>query len=154
MFRASKNGVIEDKDVALLQDFKARIDKTFANKLNGKTESISTDGAATAIDVSTLDCSYKLKDNENVIKMTFDEKQKVSAITLREDITQSRRVEEFKIYAKTAAGYLKIYEGTVIGSEKICLINPLLVHNTDEIKIVFTQSRSNPVIRTIEAFEK
>lgn len=91
-------------------------------------------------------------DNENIIRITFDEKQKISTIVLSEDVTRSQRVEEFKIYAKTAAGYLKIYDGTVIGSKKICLISPLLAKSAKEFDIVITQSRSNPVIENVEVY--
>lgn len=147
----TKEGVIADKDVQLLQDFKSRIDKRFANKLTTTIEAVSGD-RATAFDGSGQGNSYRMTDDENLIRLTFDEKKKVSTIVLQEDITQSQRVEEFKIYAKTAAGYLKIYDGTVIGSKKICLISPLLARKTDEILIVITQSRSNPVIRTVEAY--
>lgn len=151
----TKEGVIADKDVKLLQDFKARIDKTFETKLDPVVNAVSVREAGERgayIDVSGPECSYQLADNESVLRLSFKEKQKVSAIVLREDITQSQRVEAFKIYAKTPMGYLKIYEGTVIGSKKICLIHPLLTKSTTEIDIVITQSRSNPVIRTVEAY--
>ena len=146
----TKDGVIADKDVELLQDFKARIDKKFAEKLSPVVEAVGEDSAV-PIDFSA-DGSYKLSDNENVIRLTFDEKQKVSTIVLSEDVTQSQRVEEFRIYAKTAAGYLKIYDGTVIGSKKICLISPLLAKSAKEFDIVITQSRNNPVIENVEAY--
>lgn len=149
----NKDGVIAEKDVALLQDFKKRIDKTFAHRLNPVTELSGKEDTGRAVDLSGPGCSEKLQDEEFVLRLKFDQKETVSAIVLREDITQSQRVEAFKIYAKTAAGYLKIYDGTVIGSKKICLIDPWLVKNTDEIDIVFTQSRSNPVLRTVEAYD-
>lgn len=147
----NKDGVIADKDVKLLQDFKARIDKTFEKKLSPKTQAVGKESAH-EIDVSCGETSYRMGDNENVIRLSFDEKQKVSAIVLQEDITQSQRVEAFKIYAKTPMGYLQVYKGTVIGSKKICLINPMLAKSATEFDIVITQSRSNPVIRTVEAY--
>lgn len=147
----TKEGVIADKDIDLLKDFKSRIDKRFANQLSPVIEAVSGE-RATAFDGSDKTNSYRMEDDENLIRLTFDNRQKVSTIVLQEDITQSQRVEEFKIYAKTAAGYLKIYDGTVIGSKKICLISPLLARKTDEILIVITQSRSNPVIRTVTAY--
>lgn len=148
----TKDGVIADKDVKLLQDFKARLDKTFKTKLDITTEAVSKDSAKD-IDLSNLDCSYKLEDTENAVRVKLDGRHRVSAVNIREDIRFSQRVEEFKIYAKTAAGYLKIYDGTVIGGKKICLISPLLSRSTDELLIVFTQSRSNPYLRTVEVFE-
>lgn len=147
----NKDGVIAKKDVKLLEEFKARLDKTFKTQLDVKTEALSINGASTPVDVSNLECSYKLADNENAISVKLDGMHKISAVNLREDITQSQRVEEFKIYAKTDKGYVDIYNGTVIGSKKICLIDSSV--KTDELLIVFTQSRSNPYIRTIEVFE-
>lgn len=148
----SKDGVITESDVKLLQDFKKRIDKTFAEKLSPVIQVTGKEDNGQTVDFSSKEDHYMLKDGEYVLRLKFDQAKKVSTVVLREDITQSQRVEAFKIYAKTPAGYLKVYDGTVIGSKKICIINPLLVKSTKELDIVITQSRSNPVIRTVEAY--
>lgn len=148
----TKEGVIAEKDVKLLQDFKARIDKTFETKVPGKTFVLNKDSEK-EIDISTPEKSYRLADDEYMISVKLDEKSKVSTVVLQEDTTQSQRVEEFEVYAKVSGHYIKVATDTIIGSKKIVRLNPWFARNTDEIRIVFTQSRSNPVIRSVELYK-
>ncbi len=85
--------------------------------------------------------------------LTFGGKEKISALTFCEELSCSQRVEEFKIYAADGKGeYIPVYTGSVIGSGKIVrLKKPVL---TDEILIAVTQSRSNPVLKSIKAYRK
>ena len=144
----SMNGVIEKKHIRILEKFKSIVNKQLKNKLDFDfesssviPESIKTDG------------SYMLGDNENGLNLKFDSKQKVKTIVIREDTSFSQRVEEFEIYSKVAKDqYVRIYRGTVIGAKKIILLPSAAIPRTDELKIVFTQSRSNPVIRSVEVY--
>lgn len=146
----SKNGVIEDKDVEVLQEFKQIIDDTFKNKVE---YTATTNGKNLNYNIESDEDFYQLLGNESTITFTLNEKHKIKTIVLKEDIRYSQRVEEFEIYAKVPGGYKRIYKGTTIGSEKIAQIKFPYVRNTNEIKIVFTQSRYNPVIRTVELYE-
>lgn len=147
----SKNGIIEEKDVKLLQEYKANIDKTFENKLE-YTVSAGENENAELDKIKTPDGSYMLKNGESTLTFKFDQKSLVKTIVLQEDITASQRVEAFEVYVKTLGGYKKVSSNTVIGSKKIIRLDFPKVFKTDEVKIIFTQSRSNPVIRNIEFY--
>lgn len=149
----TKDGVIADKDIQILKEFKNNIDTAFSDKISGTVYASNVDGGENQINIESPDNSYMLQKNENAITVKLDEKSVVSTVVLQENITNSQRVEEYEIYAKTAAGYTKVYTGTVIGSKKIIRLNPFMCKSTSEIKIVFTQSRSNPVIRTVELYK-
>ena len=62
-----------------------------------------------------------------------------------------QRAEQFRIYARDEKGeYKAVEEGTVIGSRKIIRFKKSIV--TDELIIVITQSRSNPVLKDIKVY--
>lgn len=145
----SKNGVIEEKDVKLLKDFKKNVDSAFKTKLsfdisvNGNTSDglsrIKTDG------------SYMLKIGERAVKCGFKGEKNVATVVLREDIRHSQRIEEFKLIAETDKGLKCVYNGTVIGSKKIVRFKKPI--KATAFYLLITQSRSNPYIRSIEIFE-
>lgn len=89
---------------------------------------------------------------ESTLTFKFDSKEKVKTVVLQEDISQSQRIEAFEIWAKVPGGYKKVYSGTTVGSKKIVRLSGKDVRKTDEIKIIFTQSRSYPFIKNIQFF--
>lgn len=148
----SKNGIIEEKDIKILQKFRKIIDEAFTEKLDYCVTSDTEKENEELNAIKSPEGSYMFNEGEHTLTFKFDGKKKVKTIVLQEDITQSQRIEEFKVYAKVPGGYKKISSNTVVGSKKIIRLSPLNVRNTDEIKIVFTQSRSNPVLRNIEFY--
>lgn len=148
----SKNGVIEESDVKLLESFKKRVDKAFEKKLSfsARTES----GRDLSAALQSGENKEPLQKGDGVLTLTLSEKQRLKTLIIREDLTQSQRVEKFEVFFKSRRGYRKIYSGTTVGSKKIIRFSPLVSFPTDEIKIAFVQSRSNPVIRSIELFSR
>ena len=92
----------------------------------------------------------KLADDEYALKLNFGSKTKVSSLVLKENISFSQRVEDFDVYTKFGNGYKRVADCTVIGSQKIVRFNVPV--KTDELVIVFRQSRSNPVLSGISAY--
>ncbi|MBR5438134.1 MAG: alpha-L-fucosidase, partial [Clostridia bacterium] len=92
-----------------------------------------------------------LSDDEIGYTLKLDSKQSISALTLRENLAFSQRTEEFRIFVKNGKGeYTEVYKGTVIGSKKIVSFDKAVT--TDEIAVVVTQSRSNPVLTEIKIY--
>lgn len=146
----SKNGIIEEKEVKALQDFKSKIDKRFENEI--EYTAYNQNNQKMIDNLVNAQEGVMLTQLDSNITFRFDSKQKVRTIVLQEDISESQRVEGFEIYAKVPGGYKKIYTGTTIGSKKIVRLSGIHVRNTDEIKIIFTQSRSNPIIKNIQFY--
>lgn len=145
----SKNGVIEEKDVKLLKDFKAKVDEAFKTKLDFD---ITLNGAESdGLSLLKTDGSYMFKIGERAIKCDFKSEKKIATVVLREDIRHSQRIEEFKLVAETKKGLKRVYEGTVIGSKKIVRFKKPV--DAEALYILITQSRSNPYLRSVEIFE-
>lgn len=145
----SKNGVIEEKDVKLLKDFKANVDEAFKTKLDFD---ITVNGAESE-ELSKLktDGSYMFKLGERAVKCEFKGEKKIATVVLREDIRHSQRIEEFVLVAETKKGLKRVYKGTVIGSKKIVRFKKPV--DAEALYILITQSRSNPYLRSVEIFE-
>ena len=144
-----KNGLINKREIKTLQKFTKLITEPFEKEIkdvslftyspNGKCREIKGD-------------DLTLESEENGIRLRLLNKKQIKMISLREELTFSQRVEEFKVFAKGENGeYSEIYSGTVIGSRKIIKLESPV--NTDEILLIITQSRANPVLKDIRVYE-
>lgn len=143
-----KDGLINKREIRVLKKFTELINKPFKNEIDSlKFFTYCPDGNSREIS----DESIKLSFGETGVSVRSDEEVKIKSISLREDLSYSQRVEEFKVYAKKRNGDFKeIFCGTVIGSKKIIRLKRAV--STDELLIIVTQSRANPVLRDIRLF--
>lgn len=141
-----RRGLISDREIKTLKKFTKLITKPFESPLAYSASLINTSGENRPSDTAAV----KLGDDEYGVSLKFDGCSKISTIVLRENIEFSQRVEDFDIYAKSGAGYRRISKCTVIGSKKIVRLT--VPAYTDEIVIIFNQSRSNPVLSEISVY--
>ena len=155
----NQEGVIAEPDVEALRAFGEQIAHDFSKPVQnvcltvGSAAEMHADGQADAI---LTDGSYMMKDGEYILDLDFDGEKEISRVVLKEDISYSQRVEAFDVYAKVNGKYQKLEECTVIGSQKICRLDQNLKNpsKAEGIRIVIRQSRSNPVLRSIQLYEK
>lgn len=154
----SKNGVIEAPDVQALKEMGDRLQKDFSKPVEatlkvGNAEETKDNVVANSI---LSDGSYKLKDDEYILDFDFEGEKEITRVVLRENISYSQRVEAFDVYAKVNGKYQLIEAGTVIGSMRIVRMdqNRKNPGKAEGIRIVVRQSRSNPVLRSVQLFEK
>lgn len=143
-----KNGLVSKRELKTLAQFKKRIDSVLSRKLQGaKITLAKNEGTERTADFEKD--SVMLENGEYGLRIKFEKPQKTSALSIREDIRFSQRVESFALYVKTADGYKKQGDYTVIGTRKIIRLKKAY---TDEILLVITQSRSNPVIGEVSVY--
>lgn len=143
----NRHGLIGKSEIKRLKKFTRLISAPFNNEITDKklfAYSPNKEGRELTGE------SISLEDGETGVAFRSEKKQKISLLSFREDLRFSQRVEEFKVFAKTDSGYQNIYEGTVVGSRKIIRLKKPVT--TDEIVIVVTQSRSNPVLKDIRIY--
>ncbi|MBQ8503676.1 MAG: alpha-L-fucosidase [Clostridia bacterium] len=150
----NKDGLIGKSEVRRLQKFTSLVSKPFEKEIGNCSFSLVTkDGQKRKAD-ATFDEkgeSYTFGNDELAISVGFSKVQKLSMISLREDLTKSQRVEQFHILAKLEDGsFCQVYDGTVIGSRKIVRFEYPV--ETDEILILPTQVRDNPVLKDIHLY--
>ena len=80
------------------------------------------------------------------IELQLPELQRIGRVVLQENIRMSQRVERFVIEARTADGWVEVYDGTVIGYKKIAVLEPVM---TDAVRIRILDSRMQPTLRFV-----
>lgn len=140
-------GLIASREEKTLEKFAQLIKKPFENPVLLKEVSALGKESERKADFSKE--SVKFSDFEYALKLSLNEKTTVKTIVLSEDIRFSQRIEKYEIYAKTSGGYKLIKSNTIIGSKRIERIKGVL---TDEVVIVVTQSRGNPIIKNAQLY--
>ena len=112
----NKKGDLPKKFIKRLQTVSRRIENDFAERVDCKQKQID-------------EYTYELNFNTSCIQKAI----------LREDITQSQRVEKFEIIANGVT----VFKGETIGYKKICFFNSV---KTNKIIVKITQSRNAPVL--------
>ena len=149
----NRQGLIDKRNVEQLQSFTKLINAPFANEETLYASNLISDGYKLAPEALFENGEgYMLLEGEKGIQMIFGSAIKLKAITLRENLSFSQRVEAFEIYASKGKGFNKIYSGTVIGSKKIVRFNKPV--KATELLIVPTVSRGNPVLKDIRIYKK
>ncbi|MDR1630260.1 MAG: alpha-L-fucosidase [Oscillospiraceae bacterium] len=149
----SPRGVIEERDVKLLQEFKAHIDKVFALPVTTFSLSVlSQNEKRTPAGLESLKTggSYCFAKDEYILSCRFEREEQIAAIVIQEDIRHSQRVEAFSVFAGRDGQHENLADCTVIGSKRIIRLKEHV--RADEICFVFTQSRGNPVIKSVAFF--
>ncbi|MBQ9912612.1 MAG: alpha-L-fucosidase [Clostridia bacterium] len=143
-----KDGLINKREIKTLKKFTELITKPFEKEIS---DIAFYAYSPTGEDRVITDATVTLGKGETGVRLSFKDNKSITLLSFREDLTYSQRIEEFRIFAKKASGeYSNIYTGTVVGSRKIVrLENPV---NTDEILIIITQARANPVIKDIRIY--
>ena len=141
----NKDGLIDKREIRTLQKFTSLINEPFRSEIKDFRLTLIADDETERAYPENGSCTFR--DDESIVKISFEKSQKVSTVVIREDLCFSQRVESFRLYAKSVNGYTEIYKGTVIGSKKIVRLNKKV--QTDEILFAVTGTRGNPVIRDI-----
>ena len=154
-----KDGLIPNKDVKRLKELGDAVAETMAAE--AQVESISVgyavNGAETMVEKDALDNllndgrdGYTFEDEEYILDFNLGEPISVGRIDLREDLRSSQRVELFEVWVKDGGNWVLIGDSTVIGNRRTLLFEDCPV--TSRVRIVIRQSRSVPVLRSVEIF--
>lgn len=143
----TKDGLIDEKDVARLKEWKALIDNEFGNEAMVRIEKDDSSPAT-----------------QPLYHIYFDKPAaSIKYVVLQEDIASGQRVESFRITADfTSGNQFPLYQGTCIGNKKICQLtdpfagqNPLQDDTADTIsslRIQITAARDEVLMKSIKIF--
>ena len=98
---------------------------------------------------------YTFEDNEYILDLHLNKKIVPGRLDLREDLRASQRVEKFEVWCPSGSKWVKLAESTIIGNRRILIFENTYegeVPETDLLRIIVKQSRSVPVLRSIELY--
>lgn len=159
----SPNGIIEERDVNRLKEFGIAIAQAKSKNVGyeayiGNSSNISSvvanSIATAAISDEDRNLSYSMASDETIIDLKLSGKHKITVIDIREDLRYSQRIEAFDVYVRKGKKWKLVSKSTVVGNRRTVMLNPSGATETDCVRIVFRQSRSTPVIRSIRLYEK
>ena len=94
---------------------------------------------------------YTFTDEEYILDFNLSKEISVGRIYLREDLRSSQRVELFEVWVKDGGGnWVLIGDSTVIGNRRTLLFEDC--PSTKQVRVVIRQSRSVPVLRSVELY--
>ncbi len=152
-----KDGLIADKDADVLREFGKAIAATTANKIEvsevkvGDNDRVVNKSGLDALLDSGRD-GYKFESNEYILDFELKNPSQLGRIDLREDLRFSQRVEMFEVWVRSEGKWVLIGDSTVIGNRRILMFENAPV--CDVVRIVVKQSRSVPVLRSVELYTK
>lgn len=141
----NRKGLLSPKDVSRLKQIGMCLKKDEENIVPIKSYTTDTPSkigfGINNLVVNKAFSPVELSEKYEIVA-TF-EKTSIDRVVLREDTDFSQRVEKFKIYADTNGAKELLYEGTVIGFNKIAIFKPIC---TNMLILVIEKSRFEPYI--------
>ena len=151
----NKDGLISEKDEKVLRSFGKAIADSKANPVAverievGDNNSTEAKSELNALLNSERD-GYTFEDDEYVLDFYLEESVSITRFDIREDVRSSQRVEEFEVWIKVGDKWQIIGDSTVIGNRRTLVFKDL--PKTNLVRITIKQSRSVPVIRSVELY--
>lgn len=143
----TREGLLDERDAARLEEFRALVDRELGRPLGAKVEKLS-DGFATQPEyLITLDTPVP----------------RVKYVEIMEDISKGQRIESFRVEAMTPSGNeYPLFQGTTVGNRKICaLTDPFAEQNrllddsadhVDRLLVRVTAARDEVFLKSIRIF--
>mgnify|MGYP001597858530 CR=1 FL=1 len=141
-----KEGLINEADIKILQQWKKLRDDIFKNNLAKGAVITSSNGLSKQ---AILDDSYstywttKGKDTSAVIELNLKNKKTFNVLMLQENITVGQRIEKFELHYFNGKEWKKATEGTTVGYKRLLQFDPV---TTDKVRLKIISSRLNPTI--------
>jgi alpha-L-fucosidase len=88
--------------------------------------------------------------NRIELELDFRHMVEFNRILLQEDIRSGQRVERFELLCWHEGAWHAVYEGTVVGYKKICVLEQHV--QAERIKLRIQESRLKPVIRSFKVY--
>ena len=151
-----KRGLIHENDVMRLKEIGEYLRTTFSNCITHEAHIKATsEEKMNTVSYIQIDDNnfYKACDQEEQvsIEFEFDAVKTIHHIVLRENLKYSQRIEAFEVLVDQEGTMKKVYEGTVVGSRKICKIEEV---QTKKIVINITSSRNSPTLKFVGIYAK
>jgi alpha-L-fucosidase len=154
-----KRGLIHEKDIQSLVEFRRILDETFEEDLFSKATVITSSQYA---DHSGFDPQQVLDDDpesywaahpddpEPFVTLEFGEEITIDRIVLQEPIRLGQRIKEFIIEARFGGSWKKVAGGTTVGYKRLLRFKPI---SSSKFRISIKGYLLTPAIATIGAFQ-
>lgn len=151
----SKEGLFHENDVKRLHELgeaiRANVSKPISVREVKAAPAENGASADNLLDETESFFSPAEEHEKEIIDFYFDEPKTFNMVRLQEQCDYSQRIEEFAIYALNGGKAKKVYDGTVVGFNRIALLKKHV--KADGFRIEITSCRHKPYIKNVQAFE-
>lgn len=139
------DGLLADPDVARLREFRAEIDRRFAEDV------AAGEGAAPALTDGSPDTYWTPLDDALParVQVDFTTPLSIAVCAVKEHIAEGQRVERYVLSARVGGEWRTLVEGTTIGHKKIDRFEPV---DADAVELRIEASRGRPMIRSLSLY--
>ena len=153
----NKDGLIDKKDEEVLRAFGKAIADSKSKPIAVESIEVGDNKTMTSKPqlnnlLNTQRDGYTFEDNEYILDFHLKEETQLYRFDIREDVRFSQRVEAFEVWVKNGDKWQLIGDSTVIGNRRILMFEN--APKTNLVRVVIKQSRSVPVIRSVELYAK
>lgn len=149
-----QRGLIHEKDVERLREMGVMIKAIFANNIAPSAQIMGSKSEAGYEMIHVLEKDDKYfkgieGEEQAEVILRWDKASAIGHVILEEQLSESQRIEAFAIYALKENGLECVYEGTTVGSCRMCKLEGVY---TSEIRIQIMQSRVTPTLRFLGVY--
>jgi alpha-L-fucosidase len=145
----NREGLLHEKDVTVLKELGKQLRERFSRNLVPQAE-LSIDYSEEGHTIEQIrednDTGYYIAPEgctEVTVTVLFGQKETVNTLVIKENIKLSQRIECFEIWAGNGGKLEKAAEGTVVGYQRIVLLNSV---ECDRLVVKIKDSRVCPTI--------
>ncbi|NMB13569.1 MAG: alpha-L-fucosidase [Firmicutes bacterium] len=151
----TKEGLFHENDVKRLHEMGDYLRQAFRENLLDSAElyanTYMNGYGIENVRTDDYETYFKTEDGitDLIIELSWEEKQVIRHIVMKENIACSQRIEKYLIEVNQDGEYRMIYEGTVVGYKRIV---PLDAVETDKIRIHILDARVAPTLSFIGVY--
>ncbi len=153
-----RRGLIQENDVARLQQLGEFLRQTFATnlacgaKLTAEVSGGDSVGAPATLLDGDLDTFWTTSENPQTASLTFElgAARRFNCASLQEHLPSGQRVEEFALETRAGGSWREIARSTVIGQKRLLRFAPVM---TDAVRVKFLAFRGRPTLAEFGLFE-
>ena len=149
----TRDGLFHENDVRRLREIGGYLRDMLAINLT-ETATVTADGCdikpLVTADSYDLYFAGEPEAEETCIEMKWEQPVRIGHLVIKENIKCSQRVESFRVEARVEGRWETVYDGTVIGYQRILPFSDGLA--TDEVRLIITDSRREPTIAFFGAY--
>jgi alpha-L-fucosidase len=153
-----KRGLINERDVQALKEWKSLMDKEFKTNLaaNANVTADSYRGESDAFNGDKVTDGSKetyWSTDDGIAKASLEldlgKTQTIKYILIQEYIRLGQRVKEFTVEVWKDNSWQEVSQGTTVGYKRILKLDPV---ETDKVRVVIKDSKACPLISAIEVY--
>lgn len=149
-----KRGLIHEKDIESLKEWKRLRDETFASNLlkNAAMKSGNGKGLRALLDNKTnTDFTTKKNDTTTVIEFLLPQPQVFDVLLLQENISKGQRIENFVFETEKDGEWKQVTKGTTVGYKRLLKFEPV---KAQKLRLRILSSRLNPHLAEIGIYKQ